>query len=85
MADWERSDEFEEWPGCRWCAHYDRMRCKAYPERIPLIIASGEVDHLVVRPGQAGTVVFEPLDIEHWRATRERRVLVKQSATVATS
>jgi hypothetical protein len=27
-------------------------------------IASGEVDHLVPRPGQVGTVVFEPLDTE---------------------
>lgn len=77
MADWERSEGFEEWPGCRGCAHYNRMRCVAYPERIPLIIASGEVDHLVPRPGQAGATVFEPLDLQHWLKTRERRVLAR--------
>jgi hypothetical protein len=32
----------------------------AYPTQIPIPIASGEVDHLVVRPGQVGDTVFEP-------------------------
>jgi hypothetical protein len=35
------------------------MTCAAYSDRIPLAIASGEVDHLVVRPGQVGETVFE--------------------------
>jgi hypothetical protein len=35
------------------------MRCAAFPDRIPLAIFSGEVDHLVVRPGQIGDTVFE--------------------------
>ena len=38
------------------------MTCAAYPERIPISIASGEVDHLVVRPGQVGDIVFELTD-----------------------
>ena len=85
MADWERSEGFEEWPGCRGCVHYQRMRCVAYPERIPLIIASGEVDHLVPRPGQIGDTVFEALDLQHWLATRERRALVRVPESAATS
>jgi hypothetical protein len=36
------------------------MSCAAYSQRIPLVIASGEVDHLVMRPGQVGDTVFEP-------------------------
>jgi len=36
------------------------MTCAAYPLRIPIVIASGEMDHLVVRPGQVGDTVFEP-------------------------
>ncbi len=34
------------------------MSCPAYPERIPLLILDGQVDHLVVRPGQVGDTVF---------------------------
>jgi len=33
--------------------------CIAFPTRIPLLIASGEIDHLVPRPGQVGETVFE--------------------------
>lgn len=84
MSTWDRAERFEEWPGCRFCAHYNRMRCVAYPERIPLIIASGEVDHLVPRPGQTGATVFEPLDIDHWRATGERRVLIEEAEPAPT-
>ena len=36
------------------------MTCPAYPDRIPLVIVAGEIDHLVVRPGQVGDTVFEP-------------------------
>jgi hypothetical protein len=41
------------------------MSCAAYPDRIPLAIASGEVDHLVVRPGQVGDTVFAPRVTRH--------------------
>jgi hypothetical protein len=36
------------------------MTCVAFPHRIPIQIVSGEIDHLVVRPGQVGDTVFEP-------------------------
>lgn len=78
--NWERSDKFDEWPGCFGCAHRrvgKRLYCAAYPEGIPQAIAFGEVDHLVSRPGQVGDTVFEPLDLQHWLKTRERRVLVE--------
>jgi hypothetical protein len=44
----------------------------AYPKGIPLPIISGEVDHMVLRPGQVGDIVFEPMDVEVWRRTRQR-------------
>ncbi len=68
MANWKRSiPGGQDWGGCRWCVHFrPDMTCVAYPHRIPLQIASGEVDHLVVRPGQVDDVVFEPIDREVW-------------------
>lgn len=44
----------------------------AYPDGIPFPIASGQVDHLVPRPGQVGDTVFTPLDVEVFRATGQR-------------
>ena len=73
MADWEPSERYDEWQGCIGCARYRRGRCDAYPDSIPLNILSGEVDHMVPRPGQVGTIVFEPMDLQWWRATGERR------------
>jgi hypothetical protein len=49
------------WGGYLKCVHVRRDdTCIAYPRQIPIPIASGEVDHLVVRPGQVGDTVFEP-------------------------
>jgi hypothetical protein len=70
--NWEPSDRFGEWRGCRGCVHYDRGRCTAYPERIPLLILSGEGDHIYKRPGQVGDTVFEPMDFEVWIETGQR-------------
>ena len=62
MADWKRSiPQSELWGGCRACVHFRKdTTCIAYPDGIPIVIASGDVDHLVVRPGQVGDTVFEP-------------------------
>ena len=73
MSNWKPSDRFEEWEGCLGCAHWRYRNCVAYPKAIPLPIISGEVDHMVPRPGQVGETVFEPMDLEHWRLTGERR------------
>jgi hypothetical protein len=61
QPDWKPSDLNDRiWGGCRLCRHFrPDFTCVSYPQRIPLIIASGEVDHLVVRPGQVGDTVFE--------------------------
>ncbi len=75
MANWEPSADIDNWPGCLGCVHYQRMRCVAYPERIPFPIASGQVDHLVPRPGQVGDTVFQLMDFEWWQKTGERRPL----------
>lgn len=50
------------------------MSCIAFPDRIPIAIASGEVDHLVVRPGQVGDTVFTPLTDKDARRREEDRV-----------
>jgi hypothetical protein len=70
--NWEPSDRFDEWPGCRACVHYARARCIAYPHGIPLSILSGEVDHMVPRPGQVGQTVFELVEWQTWRRTGQR-------------
>jgi hypothetical protein len=58
---WQRSIPREQtWGGCRACRHLlPGERCAAYPDGIPLIIMDGQVDHLVVRPGQVGEILFE--------------------------
>jgi hypothetical protein len=61
-----------EYPGCLGCGYYRGGRCDAFPDRIPLAIISGELDHLTVRPGQVGTIVFTHLDFEVWKRTRQR-------------
>lgn len=86
--NWERSERFEEFDGCRLCLHWRGGKCAAYPERVPLPILSGQVDHLVERPGQVGGVLFEPIDVEHWRSTGERvprRDHITRSASVRAS
>ena len=69
---WEPSERFEEWEGCLGCAHYHHAKCAAYPMGIPLPILSGEVDHMIPRPGQVGDTIFEPMDVEVWRRTGHR-------------
>jgi hypothetical protein len=77
----EPSERFSEWQGCLGCAHYRYNKCDAYPERIPLPILSGEVDHMVPRPGQVGEIVFEPMDVEAWRQTGRRVAAAPPSST----
>jgi hypothetical protein len=62
MADWKRSiPRDQRWGGCLRCIHDRRDgTCVAFPNQIPIVIASGEVDHLVIRPGQVGDTLFEP-------------------------
>jgi hypothetical protein len=80
VPNWERSvPRGQPWGNCRVCQHLRRdMSCIAFPERIPIVIASGEVDHLVVRPGQVGDTVFEPLrDKEARRREADRAAALK--------
>ena len=71
-ANWEPSEQFGEWQGCLGCAHYRYAKCVAYPKAIPLPVLSGEIDHMVVRPGQVGDTVFQPMDLEVFVRTRQR-------------
>lgn len=79
---WAPSEHYDEWEGCIGCAHWRAARCIAYPKRIPMMILDGQTDHMVPRPGQVGETVFEPMDVEHWRLTGERRP--RQGATSRT-
>ena len=74
----------EPWPGCLVCAHLrDDFRCPAFPDRVPLPIASGEFSHLEPVAGQAGSTVFtlvdEPSEAQRLRA----RVAAERGATWA--
>lgn len=65
------------WGGCLACRHFrPDVTCVAYPDRIPLLIASGEVDHLRPRPGQVGETAFE---IEEHPVGLARRAVVKRA------
>jgi hypothetical protein len=70
--NWDPSERFDEFGSCRACVHFTPVRCPAYPRGIPPLILSGEVDHMVPRPGQQGDTVFEPMDWETWRRTGQR-------------
>ena len=80
---WEPSEQFDDWPGCRLCSHWRGGRCAAYPERIPLAIIAGQVDHMVVRPGQVGDTVFELMDLDTWYRTRRRVPAVSSAGSPA--
>ena len=84
--NWDPSPNLDDYVGCLGCAHRrlgKRLHCAAYPEGIPFAIISGQVDHLVPRPGQVGDTVFEALDLQWWLKTKERRVLVPQPSAPA--
>ena len=84
--NWEPSDQADEFGGCHSCVHYQRGgRCTAFPKRIPLPIFAGDIDHMVVRPGQTGSDIFEPIDIEVWQATGERRQVAQKATTARPS
>ena len=83
MADWERSEGFERWYECRNCGHFRGNRCVAYPNGIPFLIAAGQVDHFVPRPGQVGDTVFTPFDLEVFKATGQRGPAPESEATTA--
>ena len=71
--DWERTPDSDDYVGCLSCVYrVDGVRCIAYPERIPFPIFSGQVDHLVPRPGQVGDTVFVEFDFQVWRETGQR-------------
>ena len=71
--NWERTPRSDDYPGCLACVHRrNGVQCAAYPDRIPFPIVSGQVDHLVPRPGQVGDTVFEEFDFQIWRETGQR-------------
>lgn len=72
---WQKSPDFEtKWLGCAHCEHQlGGATCKAYPAAIPLLIYSGDVDHLMSRPGQIGDWVFEPLHASTNKEVRHGR------------
>ena len=61
--NWKLSARDEEFLGCNVCVHLhdDWETCDAYPDGLPIEIASGEMDHMVERPGQVSGILFEPV------------------------
>ena len=54
-----------EWMGCGACKHLKNTpgvgaSCPAFPQGIPMSIASGDTSHLTKYPTQVGDTVFEP-------------------------
>ena len=78
--NWEPSERFAEWRGCRACVHWRGGTCIAYPRGIPLMIVQGQVDHMVPRPGQTGDTVFTPVDWQVLVAKGERVPAREESA-----
>ena len=48
------------WAGCRNCIHYQKNgKCRAFPNGIPIMFASGDIEHNQVIVGQVGDFVYE--------------------------
>ncbi|BAZ39397.1 hypothetical protein NIES4101_53500 [Calothrix sp. NIES-4101] len=46
--------------GCTGCIHYQGSgKCKAFPAKIPIPFASGELPHSQIALGQSGDFVFK--------------------------
>jgi hypothetical protein len=80
-VNWQPSDRADEFGGCRFCVHYQGGgRCTAFPKRIPLPIFAGDIDHMIVRPGQTGADIFDPMDFEVWQKTGLRQPATRPAA-----
>jgi|1185.fasta_scaffold943170_2 hypothetical protein len=85
--NWEPIPNADDYVGCLACVHRRRgtkLSCTAYPDGIPFLIVSGQVDHLVPRPGQVGEIVFEEMDYKVWQTTRQRVPLRKPAPATST-
>jgi hypothetical protein len=55
-------NKMSEYRGCRGCRHYlCELDCSVFPEGIPLIILSGEIQHTEVLAKQKNTIVYEAI------------------------
>jgi hypothetical protein len=55
-------NQMSEYRGCRGCRHYlVELTCSAFPEGIPLVIISGQIQHTEILPKQGNTIVYEPI------------------------
>jgi O-acetyl-ADP-ribose deacetylase len=52
-----------EYLGCSGCKHFkwNNSTCKAFPQRIPLPIISGEIHHITRLRWQDNDVIYEPI------------------------
>lgn len=59
-SNWIPTKARFDFEGCLACRHFNEstVACSAYPNDIPIQIASGEVDHYIERPGQVSGVLF---------------------------
>lgn len=51
---------------CAMCDHYDfvNLNCKAFPDKIPMEVRLGAIQHNSVLPDQIGSIVFSPISKE---------------------
>lgn len=51
---------------CPMCDHYDfvNLKCEAFPDKIPIDIRLGAIQHNSILPTQKGTIVFTPISKE---------------------
>jgi len=56
-------------PKCLMCRHFDRtepdsyaLRCKAFPQGIPMDIVQGEQEHVTPYPGDNG-ILYEQIEL----------------------
>lgn len=64
------TEDFIIWHTCAFCKHldwdrssisYGRYFCRAFPQGIPMEIATGEVEHTTPYPGDHG-IQYEPIE-----------------------
>lgn len=49
---------------CLACKHFNEQKygaCEAFPEGIPHVIISNEIDHFIMLEGQSNDLVYEPI------------------------
>lgn len=55
----DRHEYFSYASLCATCVHFDALKCRAFPNGIPIKYLSGEKKHLQVDKNQVGNTTYE--------------------------